>query len=89
MIEITPKKLYIIGIFCFSIIGIANLYSFFQFFAATTIANKVASMGGIIFNFAMVGLFYYLLSMEPQITTVAESDDIDEIIKEVSKKSEK
>lgn len=86
MIEINTKRLYIIGIFCFSIIGIANFVSFTLTFSVTSIWAKVAALGGIIFNFALVFFFKYLLSMEPQITDEVESDDIDEIIEEISKK---
>lgn len=83
-LEITPKQLYVIGIFCFSIAGLANLVNFFIFFGQTNIFSKIATLGGIIFNFALVGLFKYLLSLEPKITDEVASDDIDEIIKEVT-----
>lgn len=84
MIEITTKRFYVIGIVCFSIIGIANIFSFLIAFPYSHIPAKVASIGGIIFNFALVGLFKYLLDLEPKEEVVATSDDIDEIIKEVS-----
>ena len=83
-LEITPKQLYIIGIFCFSVIGIANSVSLILTWSMSVIWGKLASIGGIIFNFAMVGLFNYLLGLEPKVTDEVASDDINEIIKEVS-----
>lgn len=89
MIEITPKRLYQIGFYCFIIAGLANSWSFVGNFAYTSLATKVAALAGIVFNFALAGLFSYMLSMETQIENVAQSDDIDEIIREVSKNVKK
>ena len=89
MIEINTKNFYIIGIICFIVIGLANIANLILTFSILTFPGKIASIGGIIFNFALVGLFYYLLSMEPQISEVAASDDIDEIIEEISKDEKK
>jgi len=71
-------------IFCFSVIGIANSVSLILTWSMSVIWGKLASIGGIIFNFAMVGLFNYLLGLEPKVTDEVASDDINEIIKEVS-----
>ena len=84
-LQITPKQLYIIGIFCFIVMGFANTMSLIFSWPAMIIWAKVASIGGIIFNFAMAGLFNYLLGMEPKITDEVKSEDIDEIIKEIKK----
>lgn len=89
MIEITPKRLYIIGIFSFLIVGISNSVSLIQHFQALSIWGKLASIGGIIFNFALVGLFKYLLDLEPKVENVAQSDDIGEIIEALNQNETK
>lgn len=86
MIEITPKRLYIIGMVCFSIIGICNLYILLLNIKVSTFPASVASIAGIVFNFALVGLFKYMLSLEPTYTDEYASDDVNEIIKELKKK---
>lgn len=83
MIEIDTKKFYIIGIVSFTIIALANSVSFVLTFPLTSIWNKIASVGGIIFNIAIVGFFFYLLSLEPKVDEEVYSEDIDEIIKKV------
>lgn len=84
--EINPEQLYLTGIICFSIIGISNLINLILHFSNYIIWGKFASIGSIIFNFALVGLFNYLLGLEPKVKYSEKSDDIDKIIKEVSKK---
>lgn len=86
MIEITPKRFYITGIICFSIIAVFNIANFIAFFSATNFFSKMSSLGGIVFNIALVGFFFFLLRQEPAMEEVAASDDIEEIIKEVKKK---
>lgn len=85
MIEITPKRLYIIGIFSFIVVGVANSVGLIQNWEFVSIWGKIASIGGIIFNFTLVGLFKYLLDLEPKVEIIAKSDDIDQIVKEISK----
>lgn len=91
MIEITPRRLYIIGMWCFLIVGVTQTVSYVLNFPILNIWSKIGNAGTLIFNFALAGLFKYLLTLEPQEEEeiIAESDDINEIIKEVTKEGQK
>lgn len=82
--EITPKRLYKIGVFCFAVAGLANFGDIVFYPEKYSLFSMIASIFvGVLFNLGMAGLFYYLLKNSPKMEEVQASDDIDEIIKEV------
>jgi hypothetical protein len=89
MLEITTKNFYIIGMVSFFIIAITGIINFIIYFAVNNIWSKIGGAFTIIFNIAVALFFYYLLSLEPKIESIAGSDDIDEIIKEMNKGDKK
>lgn len=82
--EITPSRFYRIGMWSFVVIAMAKIANFFLFWGINNFWDKMGSLAGIIFNLVIIGFFKYLLSLEPKEDVVASSDDIDEIIDEIS-----
>lgn len=81
MIEITPTKLFKIGIACFSISGVATILGLYTNWAITNIYGKISTMANIVFTFALVFSFAYLLDQQKQ-TILPEPNDINKIIEE-------
>lgn len=88
-LKINPKQFYTVGIYSFIVIAVFNFLNFLISFSKINLFSKIAMFAGIIFNVALVLFFNYLRSMEPVEETLAQSDDIDEIIKEISKGKKK
>ena len=63
-LDITPRRFYSTGVWVFLIIGICNLANFFIFYSAGNFFSHVAGIGGIVFNFVLVGFFKYLLKTQ-------------------------
>jgi len=84
MIEITPKRLYQIGFYCFFIVALMGVINFIVYFQVNNIFSKISSFASLIFNFALAFFFKYMLSLEPQIEEGEATDDINQLIKEVS-----
>lgn len=89
MLEITPKRLYIIGMCSFAIVAICSIANLMLSWGFLNAWSKIGTLASIIFNFSLAGFFYYMLSLEPKITEEVQSEDIDEIIKEVKKNDER
>lgn len=88
-IQINPETFFKVVLGCFSVIGIANLISLILSWETTILWGKVASIGGIIFNVAMILLFNHLLSIaEPKVETEYGGDDIDDLLEEIKQKEE-
>lgn len=84
--EINQQSFYTIGIWAFLIIGVANFANYLLLWPINNIFSKISGAAGIIFNFALVFFFNYLRGSIPVEEKIAESEDIDEIIKEIEKK---
>ena len=84
-LEIDTRTFYNVGVYCFLIIGIFNTLNYVNNILVLNFFSKISGLAGIIFNFALVLFFNYLRNMTPIEETVAESDDIEEIIKEIKK----
>jgi len=86
MIEINQERFFKIGLVCFIVIGFANLANFFLNLKYYNLFNIISGVAGITFNFVLAAFFYYLVKMNsPNIETEAQSEDIDEIIKQIKK----
>jgi len=83
-LEITPKQFYTVGVWSFLIMGVGNTVNLLAFWSANNFWGKISGIGGVVFNFALVLFFNYLLNLEPSVENVAQSDDIGEIIEQVS-----
>jgi hypothetical protein len=82
---IKAKLFYQSGIACFLIIGICNLINFFIFYDNGNIYSHIASLGGIVFNFMLVGFFYYLYKTQSSTLPEEAPEDIREAVKEFKK----
>lgn len=86
MIEITPRRLFKIGFFCFSIAGAAQFAGLVINFNVLNIFSKISTIANLIFTIAVVFSFSYLLDNTPKETVGSqEPEDITEIIKEFKK----
>jgi len=81
-LQITPQMFYKTGMGCFLVIAVCNICNFFIFFGKTNIPSKISSLGGIVFNFVLIGFFYYLYKqVTPQAQTSFNTDTTPEDIK--------
>lgn len=85
MIELTPRRFYITGIICFLVIGIFNSINYITYFNQVNLYSKIASLFGIVFNFALALFFKYLLSQDPAQISIMQGGDIDEVIEDLRK----
>jgi len=85
-IQIEQSTFFKVGIVCFGIIALANLFTLFYFWQDSFIGSKISSIAGIIFDIAMLLFFNYLLNMSrEQITEEYASDDVNEIIQKIKR----
>jgi hypothetical protein len=89
-IEIKPEIFYIVGIYCFLIIGIMNIGNFFYSLHHQNFFTTISSWANIFFNFVLSGFFYYLFKQSnPQITEEYSSENIDDLLKQIKQKEKK
>lgn len=93
-LEMQPKTLFLVGIWCFLIIAIMNSLSLMFNWEIINIFNKISAIAGIFFNLALVGSFLYLRNQVSEQFTestseVMQGEDINEIIKEIKKGGKK
>lgn len=82
--QIEPPMFFRVGMGCFAVIVVANIFTLLFFWETTFVMSKVASIAGIVFNIVMVLFFNYLLNMsKTQVTTDYASDDVNEIIQKI------
>jgi hypothetical protein len=87
MIEITPERFYKTGIACFLIIGLFNLANFAANFGHYNFYGKVSTTASIIFNFTLVGFFFFLYKQGKGITEeVDTSAELEKVIAELHRK---
>ena len=88
MIEITPRKLFGIGIFCFSITALTNIANFIIYYQTANIFSKINTIASLIFNLALVASFVYLRKITPVQNTEFKADpkEIEEALNEFSNK---
>lgn len=80
--EINTKNFYLLGIICFTGIGIFNFITLVQSYRFMLLTAVISSSLSIIFNFVVVGFFYWLgkNTLEP---VIEEGEDIEELKKMV------
>lgn len=87
MIEITPRRLFGIGIVCFSIIAATNIFSLLINYSIAPLYVKISSVFNIIFQIALAMSFAYLRKNAPmdliESKEVVSSDEIDDVLKEL------
>lgn len=90
-IKINMSQFYLTGIVCFAIIGVMNLTNFFIFYEINNVFGRISSFFGVVFNFALVLFFNYLRGMsgDPEYSEEYASEDINQIIKDISKGKKK
>lgn len=82
MIEIDLRKFYKIGVGCFSIITLMNLIGLVLRFNSLLWYDITSRIASTIFNFALIGLFFWLLrQLPPPVTDPATNDEILEMLK--------
>jgi hypothetical protein len=55
-------QFYKVGIFCFSLATIGNLWNLIQYWKIYNIGSKLTTAGNFIFNLFLIAFFYYLYS---------------------------
>lgn len=89
-LEISIETFYKVGMFSFTIIALMAIINFYLYWSVNNLFSKISGIASIIFDIALVFMFNYLRNMSnPEIETVAESEDIDEIMKQLRIKKDK
>lgn len=80
--EIDPKKFYLIGIACFSTIALMSIIIFATNFSNMDIFTRISRIASIVFNFTLIGFFYYLYNLlPPEINHMASDEEIKKLLK--------
>jgi len=64
--EININWFYKIGIGCFSITALCNIANDFIFWSVWNNPTKITNIASLIFNFALVSMFIYILNVQVQ-----------------------
>jgi len=76
MIEINPKNFYTIGVVCFGVIALMSVVGYIATFNILPWYGHIQKIAGIVFNFALIGFFFYFLKlMGSQQNIVNATDD--------------
>jgi len=82
--QIKMETFYRIGVICFLVIAIANIFTLKILWEEAVFSGKITSIASILFYFALAMFFNYLLNMSrPDVTTQYASDDVEDIIREI------
>lgn len=83
-INIDTETFFKVGVVCFLIIGCANVANLLYTWQLQNVFSIVASVGGIVFNFALVLMFYTLLRQTSGSVSYEErGDDVNELIEKM------
>lgn len=81
--EFDIKMFYRIGMVCFAIIVLMQLFQLIFFLDNYNVFSLISAIMYIIFNSALVALFAHMLKMQGDNIEVTESyEDIDQLVKE-------
>jgi|WetSurSiteA1Bulk_404760.scaffolds.fasta_scaffold350624_1 hypothetical protein len=90
MKQLSTKTFTLLGCIIFLIIGIANALSLSITYQYMNIFSRISGAFGVFFNLLIAYLFATMYSSakneEGSIETIAASDDIEKIIKEIKKR---
>jgi len=78
--EFDMNMFWKMGIACFLIIALANIYSTVHFWQVLDLGAKVSKIAGIFFNFLLAYFFYWMFTTNKK-TEVQEMKSDEEILK--------
>jgi len=79
--EIDSRKFYQIGIAAFLIMGVMNLATLLQTYEMLLLTQIISQIGGIVFNFALLGLFVHVYrSLPPKDVQIASDSELKSIL---------
>jgi|TARA_Y100000310_G_scaffold195295_1_gene195285 hypothetical protein len=88
--EINQETFFKVGIFCFAVIGLANIGNYFYTLEIQNIFSSIVAWAGIVFNFALMFFFLYLYKQTSiNIENVEEFNDLDALMEEMNKQDDK
>ena len=87
-IEIDQRKFYQIGIAAFLIMAVMNTATLLQTYQALLLTQIVSQIGGILFNYALLGLFIHMLrGLPPKDLDLATDEELEGILETIGKKN--
>jgi amino acid transporter len=83
--EINLNRFYIIGMTCFLVVAVFSWANMIMIWDSLTWAAQISNSANIVFNFALVGFFYYLYKNQPNpsISSGDSSQSLEEVTKEL------
>jgi len=84
--QINLNQFYTLGIICFSVIAVANIFTMFSHWSFLDLAGKVSSTFGVIFNIGLIFFFKYLKNTLPKTNEnneAPEDIDFDKVIEQL------
>jgi len=82
---IDTKLFYKFGIGCFSVVALCAVANFFIFYRTLNFFSIISSLANIIFDFVLVGFFYYLIKTQTSNLPEDTPEDLEEALKEFRK----
>jgi len=83
---IDVKTFYKVGLVCFSVVVICQIGNFIYSISRLTIFSIIQNIASIIFTFALIAFFYWLLNQQKDTLPPSSAEDIEEAFNEANRK---